>query len=74
MSFNEGQTFLLALASLLEIGYQVSIPEAGAFGVSQLHKDAFVWAAYLEETLPDWQEVVHSLLALTSGAQGDSFK
>ncbi|GAB2287655.1 hypothetical protein Dimus_022025 [Dionaea muscipula] len=58
VSFNKGQTFRLALASLLEMGYQVrfGILEAGAYGVSQSRKRAFIWAASPEETLPEWPE------------------
>ncbi|KAJ9558016.1 hypothetical protein OSB04_012630 [Centaurea solstitialis] len=61
VSFNKGQTFRLALASLLEMGYQVrfGILEAGAFGVSQSRKRAFIWAASPEEVLPEWPEPMH---------------
>ncbi|CAO2815256.1 unnamed protein product [Amaranthus hypochondriacus] len=61
VSFNKGQTFRLSLASLLEMGYQVKfgILEAGAFGVSQSRKHAFIWAASPEEMLPDWPEPMH---------------
>ncbi|KAK1311398.1 DNA (cytosine-5)-methyltransferase 1B [Acorus calamus] len=61
VSFNKGQTFRLTLASLLEMGYQVKfgILEAGAFGVSQSRKRAFIWAASPEETLPEWPEPMH---------------
>ncbi|XP_076903483.1 DNA (cytosine-5)-methyltransferase 1B-like [Bidens hawaiensis] len=61
VSFNKGQTFRLTLASLLEMGYQVrfGILEAGAFGVSQSRKRAFIWAAAPEETLPEWPEPMH---------------
>lgn len=61
VSFNKGQTFRLALASLLEMGYQVrfGILEAGACGVSQSRKRAFIWAASPEEMLPDWPEPMH---------------
>ncbi|KAM7528630.1 hypothetical protein LguiB_032040 [Lonicera macranthoides] len=61
VSFNKGQTFRLTLASLLEMGYQVrfGILEAGAFGVSQSRKRAFIWAASPEETLPEWPEPMH---------------
>ncbi|KMT03309.1 hypothetical protein BVRB_8g198470 [Beta vulgaris subsp. vulgaris] len=61
VSFNKGQTFRLTLASLLEMGYQVrfGILEAGACGVSQSRKRAFIWAASPEETLPDWPEPMH---------------
>ncbi|KAL8255048.1 hypothetical protein R6Q59_033269 [Mikania micrantha] len=61
VSFNKGQTFRLALASLLEMGYQVrfGILEAGAFGVSQSRKRAFIWAAAPEEILPEWPEPMH---------------
>ncbi|CBI27718.3 unnamed protein product, partial [Vitis vinifera] len=61
VSFNKGQTFRLTLASLLEMGYQVrfGILEAGAYGVSQSRKRAFIWAASPEETLPEWPEPMH---------------
>lgn len=61
VSFNKGQTFRLTLASLLEMGYQVrfGILEAGAYGVSQSRKRAFIWAASPEETLPEWPEPLH---------------
>ncbi|XP_010442374.1 PREDICTED: DNA (cytosine-5)-methyltransferase 1-like [Camelina sativa] len=60
-SFNKGQTFQLTLASLLEMGYQVrfGILEAGAYGVSQSRKRAFIWAAAPEEVLPEWPEPMH---------------
>lgn len=35
------------------------ILEAGAFGVSQSRKRAFIWAASPEEILPDWPEPMH---------------
>lgn len=35
------------------------ILEAGAFGVSQSRKRAFIWAASPEETLPEWPEPMH---------------
>ncbi|KAI0501945.1 hypothetical protein KFK09_016890 [Dendrobium nobile] len=61
VSFNKGQTFRLTLASLLEMGYQVrfGILEAGAYGVSQSRKRAFIWAASPDETLPEWPEPMH---------------
>ncbi|XP_077224342.1 DNA (cytosine-5)-methyltransferase 1A-like [Tasmannia lanceolata] len=61
VSFNKGQTFRLTLASLLEMGYQVrfGILEAGAYGVSQSRKRAFIWAASPEEVLPEWPEPMH---------------
>uniref|UniRef100_A0ACD5X5C0 Uncharacterized protein n=1 Tax=Avena sativa TaxID=4498 RepID=A0ACD5X5C0_AVESA len=61
VSFNKGQTFRLTVASLLEMGYQVrfGILEAGAFGVAQSRKRAFIWAAAPGETLPDWPEPMH---------------
>uniref|UniRef100_A0A8R7QJG5 Cytosine-specific methyltransferase n=1 Tax=Triticum urartu TaxID=4572 RepID=A0A8R7QJG5_TRIUA len=61
VSFNKGQTFRLTLASLLEMGYQVrfGILEAGAYGVTQSRKRAFIWAAAHGETLPDWPEPMH---------------
>ncbi|KAL6638047.1 hypothetical protein ACP70R_025619 [Stipagrostis hirtigluma subsp. patula] len=61
VSFNKGQTFRLTLASLLEMGYQVrfGILEAGAYGVAQSRKRAFIWAAAPGETLPEWPEPMH---------------
>ncbi|XP_045807951.1 DNA (cytosine-5)-methyltransferase 1-like [Trifolium pratense] len=61
VSFNKGKTFRLTLASLLEMGYQVrfGILEAGAFGVSQSRKRAFIWAAAPEDVLPEWPEPMH---------------
>ncbi|XP_020091881.1 DNA (cytosine-5)-methyltransferase 1B-like isoform X3 [Ananas comosus] len=61
VSFNKGQTFRLTLASLLEMGYQVrfGILEAGAYGVSQSRKRAFIWAAAPDEALPEWPEPMH---------------
>ncbi|XP_052197466.1 LOW QUALITY PROTEIN: DNA (cytosine-5)-methyltransferase 1-like [Diospyros lotus] len=61
VSFNKGQTFRLTVASLLEMGYQVrfGILEAGAFGISQSRKRAFIWAASPEEFLPEWPEPMH---------------
>ncbi|CAH8389414.1 unnamed protein product [Eruca vesicaria subsp. sativa] len=61
VSFNKGQTFQLTLASLLEMGYQVrfGILEAGAYGVSQSRKRAFIWAAAPDEVLPEWPEPMH---------------
>ncbi|CAA7031800.1 unnamed protein product [Microthlaspi erraticum] len=51
VSFNEGRTFHLTLASLLEMGYQVRFRtlKAGAYGIFQSHKRAFIWAASPEE-------------------------
>ncbi|CAI9108868.1 OLC1v1008568C1 [Oldenlandia corymbosa var. corymbosa] len=65
VSFNQGQTFRLTLASLLEMGYQVrfGILEAGSFGVPQSRKRAFIWAASPEEVLPDWPEPMHVFAA-----------
>ncbi|CAK9149524.1 unnamed protein product [Ilex paraguariensis] len=65
VSFNHGQTFRLTLASLLEMGYQVrfGILEAGAYGVPQSRKRAFIWAAAPEETLPEWPEPMHVFAA-----------
>ncbi|XP_004287724.1 PREDICTED: DNA (cytosine-5)-methyltransferase 1-like [Fragaria vesca subsp. vesca] len=61
VAFNKGQTFRLTLASLLEMGYQVrfGILEAGAYGVSQSRKRAFIWAAAPDEILPEWPEPMH---------------
>ncbi|KAL5993246.1 hypothetical protein ACLOJK_014169 [Asimina triloba] len=61
ISFNKGQTFRLTLASLLEMGYQVrfGVLDAGAYGVSQSRKRAFIWAASPEETLPEWPEPMY---------------
>ncbi|KAH9750483.1 DNA (cytosine-5)-methyltransferase [Citrus sinensis] len=60
-SFNKGQTFRLTLASLLQMGYQVrfGVLQAGAYGMSQSRKRAFIWAASPEETLPEWPEPMH---------------
>ncbi|XP_073041040.1 DNA (cytosine-5)-methyltransferase 1B-like isoform X1 [Primulina eburnea] len=65
VTFNQGQTFRLTLASLLEMGYQVrfGILEAGAFGVPQSRKRAFIWAASPEEMLPEWPEPMHVFAA-----------
>lgn len=65
VSFNQGQTFRLTLASLLEMGYQVrfGILEAGAYGVPQSRKRAFIWAASPEELLPEWPEPIHVFAA-----------
>ncbi|OIW07903.1 hypothetical protein TanjilG_20004 [Lupinus angustifolius] len=43
------------------MGYQVrfGILEAGAFGVSQSRKRAFIWAASPEDVLPEWPEPMH---------------
>ncbi|XP_027157672.1 DNA (cytosine-5)-methyltransferase 1B-like [Coffea eugenioides] len=59
--FNKGQIFRFTLASLLEMGYQVrfGILEAGAYGVSQNRKRAFIWAASPEENLPEWPEPMY---------------
>lgn len=35
------------------------ILEAGAYGVSQSRKRAFIWAAAPEEVLPEWPEPMH---------------
>lgn len=77
VSFNKGQTFRLTLASLLEMGYQVrfGVLEAGAFGISQSRKRAFIWAASPEENLPEWPEPMHVFnspalkIALPGGVQ-----
>ncbi|KAK3229411.1 hypothetical protein Dsin_001292 [Dipteronia sinensis] len=59
--FNNGQTFRLTFATVLQMGYQVKfgILEAGTYGVSQSHKRAFIWAASPEEQLPEWPEPMH---------------
>ncbi|CAH8276765.1 unnamed protein product [Arabidopsis lyrata] len=61
VSFNNGQTFQLTIASLLEMGYQVrfGLLEAGAYGISQPRKRAFIWAAAPNEVLPEWPEPMH---------------
>ncbi|CAA7026008.1 unnamed protein product [Microthlaspi erraticum] len=66
VSFNKGQTFKLTLASLLEMGYQVNtlsrstlVTKAGAYGVSQSRKRAFIWAAAPDEVLPEWPQPMH---------------
>ncbi|KAL2556502.1 DNA (cytosine-5)-methyltransferase 1 [Forsythia ovata] len=65
VSFNHGETFRLTLASLLEMGYQVrfGVLEAGAYGVPQSRKRAFIWAASPEESLPEWPEPMHVFAA-----------
>ncbi|GER54987.1 cytosine-specific methyltransferase [Striga asiatica] len=65
VSFNQGQTFRLTLASLLEMGYQVrfGILEAGAYGVPQSRKRAFIWAASPEQLLPEWPEPMYVFAA-----------
>ncbi|EOA17989.1 hypothetical protein CARUB_v10006424mg [Capsella rubella] len=61
ISYHNGRTFKLILASLLEMGYQVrfGLLEAGAFGISQQRKRAFIWAAAPNEVLPEWPEPMH---------------
>ncbi|XP_010450186.1 PREDICTED: DNA (cytosine-5)-methyltransferase 2-like [Camelina sativa] len=61
VTFNKGTTFKLTLASLLEMGYQVrfGILEAGAYGISQPRKRAFIWAGAPNEVLPEWPEPMH---------------
>ncbi|KAJ7975528.1 DNA (cytosine-5)-methyltransferase [Quillaja saponaria] len=51
--------------SLLEMGYQVQfgILEAGAYGVSQSRKRAFIWASSPEQILPEWPEPMHVFAA-----------
>ena len=39
------------------------ILEAGAFGVSQIRKRAFIWAASPQETLFEWPEPMHVFAA-----------
>jgi len=41
--------------------YQVrfGVLEAGAYGVSQSRKRAFIWAAAPEDVLPEWPEPMH---------------
>ncbi|XP_024038718.1 DNA (cytosine-5)-methyltransferase 1A-like [Citrus clementina] len=60
-SFNKGQTFRLTLASLLQMGYQVrfGVLQAGAYGMSQSRKRAFIWEASPEETLAEWPAPMH---------------
>ncbi|XP_020872430.1 DNA (cytosine-5)-methyltransferase 3 [Arabidopsis lyrata subsp. lyrata] len=61
VTFNKGRTFQLTVASLLEMGYQVrfGLLEAGAYGISQPRKRAFIWAAAPNEVLPEWPEPMH---------------
>ncbi|KAG7543101.1 C-5 cytosine methyltransferase [Arabidopsis thaliana x Arabidopsis arenosa] len=61
VTFHEGHTFQLTLAALLEMGYQVrfGLLEAGAYGISQPRKRAFIWAAAPNEVLPEWPEPMH---------------
>lgn len=39
------------------------ILEAGAYGVPQSRKRAFIWAASPEEVLPEWPEPMHVFAA-----------
>lgn len=39
------------------------ILEAGAYGVPQSRKRAFIWAAAPEELLPEWPEPIHVFAA-----------
>lgn len=39
------------------------ILEAGAYGVPQSRKRAFIWAASPEELLPEWPEPIHVFAA-----------
>lgn len=39
------------------------ILEAGAYGISQSRKRAFIWAASPEEVLPEWPEPMHVFAA-----------
>ncbi|GFZ09544.1 DNA methyltransferase 2 [Actinidia rufa] len=43
----------------LRLRVRFGILEAGAYGVSQSWKRAFIWAASPEETLPEWPEPMH---------------
>ncbi|KAG2259190.1 hypothetical protein Bca52824_078484 [Brassica carinata] len=75
VSFNKGQTFQLTLASLLEMGYQVrfGILEAGAYGVSQSRKRAFIWAAAPDELKISLSKGVH-YAAVRSTQYGAPFR
>ncbi|GJY59562.1 DNA (cytosine-5)-methyltransferase 1B-like protein [Tanacetum coccineum] len=74
VSFNKEQTFRLALASLLEMGYQArfGILDAGAFGVSQSRKHGVLQLVplsvriLLETQLSDYQLLEMVLLLLQS--------
>lgn len=53
---------------LMDVGFvcvkvRFGILEAGAFGVSQSRKRAFIWAASPEEILPEWPEPMHVFAA-----------
>eukprot|EP00899_Mesostigma_viride_P026525 jgi/Mesvir1/7057/Mv09173-RA.1 len=79
VTFNKGLTFRLALASLLEIGYQlrVGVLQAGYYGVAQSRKRAFIIAAAPGETLPDWPEPMHVFHSPQMGVPlpgGDSYR
>ncbi|KAL1825442.1 hypothetical protein ACET3Z_012220 [Daucus carota] len=49
----------LATSYFLLENVRFGILEAGAFGVPQSWKRAFVWAASPEKTLPEWPEPMH---------------
>ena len=49
----------LVLLFFLLTQVRFGILEAGAYGVSQSRKRAFIWAASPEETLPEWPEPMH---------------
>ena len=38
---------------------QFGVLQAGNYGVSQSRKRAFIWAASLEEFLPEWPDPMH---------------
>lgn len=52
---------LLPLLRLLFSTFQVrfGVLEAGAFGIPQSRRRAFIWAASPEELLPEWPEPMH---------------
>ena len=50
-------------ADLLVEKVRFGILEAGAYGVSQSRKRAFIWAASPEDVLPEWPEPMHVFAA-----------
>lgn len=63
----------LFITSIL-VQVRFGILEAGAYGVSQSRKRAFVWAASPEETLPEWPEPMHVFASRgLKISTGDSF-